>query len=81
MSCAPSIQSFSVRSSSSSWIAVSTSFITRVAAAKDLLVSAPMQSILSIGMDTGFRSQSSFYAAFKEITGQSPGDYRKARVT
>jgi len=53
----------------------------RVAAAKDLLVSAPMQSILSIGMDTGFRSQSSFYAAFKEITGQSPGDYRKARVT
>jgi AraC-like DNA-binding protein len=31
-------------------------------------------------MDTGFRSQSSFYAAFKEVTGQSPGDYRKARL-
>jgi AraC-like DNA-binding protein len=51
----------------------------RVAAAKALLVSAPGQSILSISMDTGFRSQSAFYAAFKEATGQSPGDYRKAQ--
>ncbi|MET0661474.1 MAG: helix-turn-helix domain-containing protein [Steroidobacteraceae bacterium] len=51
----------------------------RVEAAKALLVSAPSQSILSISIDTGFRSQSSFYAAFKEVTGQSPGDYRKAR--
>ncbi len=52
----------------------------RVAVAKRLLISAPSQSILSISMDTGFRSQSSFYAAFKEVTGQSPGDYRKARL-
>lgn len=51
----------------------------RVEAAKALLVSAPSQSILSISIDTGFRSQSSFYAAFKEVTGQAPGDYRKAR--
>lgn len=51
----------------------------RVKAAKALLVSAPAQSILSISMDTGFRSQSAFYAAFKEVTGQSPGDYRKAQ--
>lgn len=49
----------------------------RVEAAKSLLVSAPSQSILSISIDTGFRSQSAFYAAFKEVTGQSPGDYRK----
>jgi AraC-like DNA-binding protein len=52
----------------------------RIAAAKELLVAAPSQSILSISMDTGFRSQSSFYAAFKEVTGQAPGDYRKARL-
>lgn len=52
----------------------------RVKAAKTLLVSAPSQSILSISMDTGFRSQSAFYAAFKEVTGQSPGDYRKANA-
>ena len=31
-------------------------------------------------MDTGFRSQSAFYAAFKEVTGQSPGDYRKSHL-
>ncbi|HKQ16105.1 MAG TPA: helix-turn-helix domain-containing protein [Steroidobacteraceae bacterium] len=52
----------------------------RLAAAKVLLVSAPAQSILSISMQTGFRSQSAFYAAFKEATGLSPGDYRKAQL-
>lgn len=52
----------------------------RVTAAKTLLISAPARSILSIGMDAGFRSQSAFYAAFKEVTGQSPGDYRRNSV-
>jgi AraC-like DNA-binding protein len=52
----------------------------RVEAAKALLVDAPAQSVLSVGLDTGFRSQSAFYAAFKEITGQSPGDFRDARL-
>jgi AraC-like DNA-binding protein len=41
-------------------------------------MSAPARSILSIGMDVGFRSQSAFYAAFQEVTGQSPGDFRRA---
>lgn len=50
----------------------------RIEAAKELLLRSPAQSILSIGMETGFRSQSNFYAAFKEATGQSPGDFRRA---
>ena len=51
----------------------------RVKAAQVLLEGAPSRSILSISMDTGFRSQSAFYAAFKEVTGRSPGEYRRAR--
>lgn len=50
----------------------------RIEEAKSLLVSQPDASILGISLETGFKSQSNFYAAFKEITGQSPGDYRKA---
>jgi AraC-like DNA-binding protein len=52
----------------------------RVEAAKRILVAAPGQSILSVSLDTGFRSQSAFYAAFKELTGQSPGDFRAAQL-
>ena len=52
----------------------------RVEAAKQLLLAAPSQSILSVSLDTGFRSQSAFYAAFKEITGQSPGEFRDSRL-
>jgi len=50
----------------------------RIEAAKQLLIDEPDASILAIGMETGFKSQSNFYAAFKEITGLSPGDFRKA---
>jgi len=50
----------------------------RIAAAKSLLASQQDSSILAISLETGFKSQSNFYAAFKEITGQSPGDYRKS---
>lgn len=49
----------------------------RVREAKALLRSDHRSSILSISMMTGFRSQSNFYAAFREITGESPGSYRK----
>jgi AraC-like DNA-binding protein len=52
----------------------------RVDAAKALLLAAPSQSILSVSLDTGFRSQSAFYAAFKEITGQTPGEFRESRL-
>jgi AraC-like DNA-binding protein len=52
----------------------------RVEAAKTLLLAAPSQSVLSVSLDTGFRSQSAFYAAFKELTGQSPGDFRESNL-
>lgn len=50
----------------------------RVKEAKALLAGEPDASILSIGLETGFKSQSNFYVAFKESTGLSPGDYRKS---
>ena len=49
----------------------------RVAAAKNQLINEPDVSILAISLETGFKSQSNFYAAFKECTGKSPGEYRK----
>lgn len=48
----------------------------RVAEAKRLLVEDRDASILSISLATGFRSQSNFYAAFREIAGMSPGNFR-----
>lgn len=50
----------------------------RVAEAQRLLKDEPNASILSISMQVGFKSQSNFYAAFKEITGASPGSYRNS---
>jgi AraC-like DNA-binding protein len=49
----------------------------RVAEAQQLLAEDAKSSVLSISMATGFRSQSNFYAAFGEVTGESPGAYRK----
>ncbi len=49
----------------------------RVREAKKLLLAETSASVLSISMMTGFKSQSNFYTAFKEITGLSPGHYRK----
>ena len=51
----------------------------RVTEAKRLLREDRTSSVLAIGLMTGFRSQSTFYAAFREVTGQSPGNYRKAQ--
>ncbi|MGH1486905.1 MAG: helix-turn-helix domain-containing protein [Cellvibrionaceae bacterium] len=49
----------------------------RVQQAKRLLKEEPKTAILTISIMTGFQSQSNFYSAFKEITGESPGSYRK----
>ncbi|MFK7914894.1 MAG: helix-turn-helix domain-containing protein [Pseudomonadales bacterium] len=52
----------------------------RLSAAKALLLSQPQQSVLSIALETGFRSQSTFYAAFKDAFGLSPGAFRNQQV-
>lgn len=51
----------------------------RVNDAKKILQSDRRSSILSISLLTGFKSQSNFYTAFREVTGESPGAYRKNR--
>lgn len=49
----------------------------RVAAAKTMLIHEPAASVLSVGLSVGFTSQSTFYEAFREIEGMTPGQFRK----
>ena len=51
----------------------------RIDEACRLLREDPKATILSISLDTGFQSQSSFYTAFREITGTSPGQFRSGK--
>jgi AraC-like DNA-binding protein len=51
----------------------------RLNEAATLLREAPDQSVLSIALQTGFRSQSTFYTAFRDVHGCTPGAYRKAQ--
>lgn len=52
----------------------------RVEAAEDMLLEEPSASVLSVGMSVGFTSQSNFYEAFREITGMTPGQFRKVNT-
>jgi AraC-like DNA-binding protein len=52
----------------------------RIAAAKKLLLAEPNTSVLSIGLTVGFSTQSNFYAAFRDIVGVAPGQYRKTHA-
>jgi AraC-like DNA-binding protein len=49
----------------------------RVAAAQEMLLKEPDTSVLAVGLNTGFSSQSNFYTAFREVTGMTPGQFRK----
>lgn len=50
----------------------------RIEEAKQLLISPASThlSILGIGMDAGFSSKSSFYSAFKKMTGMTPSKFK-----
>jgi AraC-like DNA-binding protein len=52
----------------------------RIDEAKKLLLAEPNASVLSIGLSVGFNSQSNFYAAFRDIVGVAPGQYRKNHI-
>ena len=52
----------------------------RITEAKRMLIDEPKSSVLSIGLSTGFTSQSNFYTAFRDITGMAPGNYRKSEA-
>ncbi|MGR9053465.1 MAG: helix-turn-helix domain-containing protein [Gammaproteobacteria bacterium] len=49
----------------------------RIEEAQRQLLAEPDASVLSIGLSVGFSTQSNFYAAFKEIAGTTPGQFRK----
>jgi len=52
----------------------------RINASKILLIDQHSASVLSIGLEVGFSSQSNFYEAFKEITQTTPGKFRKEHI-
>jgi len=53
----------------------------RIQHAKRQLLAEPKASVLSIGLASGFTSQSSFYTAFGQIVGQSPGKFREQHLS
>lgn len=57
-----------------------TAFINtyRIKEAQQLLIEHPDMSTLRIGFESGFNSDATFNRNFKNITGMSPGKYRKA---
>lgn len=48
----------------------------RIEAAKPKII-ANKDTVLDIALEVGFNARSSFYKAFKQVTGQTPSEYRK----
>ena len=53
----------------------------RIKSAEKLLQDEPKVSVLAVGLNVGFSSQSAFYSAFKTVHGIAPGQYRKNILT
>lgn len=53
----------------------------RVADAKTMFADKEFEqyTTLSIGLESGFKSKSAFYASFKNITGETPAKFRKKK--
>lgn len=49
----------------------------RVAEARRLLLAEPDEAVLAIGLRCGFNSSSAFYAAFRDVEGMAPGQFRR----
>ncbi|MEG1592590.1 helix-turn-helix domain-containing protein [Chryseobacterium sp.] len=52
----------------------------RVEKAKQLLETETNYTIESLGYDSGFNSKSTFFTAFKKITGLTPAEYQKSQL-
>lgn len=50
----------------------------RVEEAKQLIQSRPELSIEGIGYESGFKSKSAFFEAFKKVTGYTPSEYKNS---
>lgn len=51
----------------------------RVEKAKQLLETETNYTIESLGYDSGFNSKSTFFTAFKKITGSTPAEYQRSQ--
>ena len=51
----------------------------RVEAAKDR-IAVDDATILQVALDVGFNARSSFYTAFKRVTGTTPGEFRRTAI-
>lgn len=49
----------------------------RIKHAQELLIADPDTSVIAISENVGFHSKSTFYTAFRKVTGATPNQYRK----
>jgi AraC-like DNA-binding protein len=55
--------------------------LLRIQAATEMIKKKHHITLEAIGMDSGFKSKSAFYEAFKSIQGQTPAKFRKGSLS